>query len=62
MNKSSCYKCNRRYLGCHDRCKAYKDYKETLNKCKSTKDYDYLDYLKQTMFRMSGYKRKVGQF
>ncbi|MBC8588052.1 hypothetical protein [Paratissierella segnis] len=59
--KSSCYKCNRRYLGCRDRCKAYKDYRETLSKCKSTKDYDYLDYLDGTIYRMNGYVHRRGQ-
>ncbi len=56
---SSCYKCNKRYVGCHDRCKAYKDYKETLNK--RTKDYDYLDYLDVTIYRMNGYVHRRGQ-
>ncbi len=32
---TSCKACDRRYLGCHDRCKAYKEYKEILKQRKS---------------------------
>lgn len=61
MNKSSCYDCKRRYVGCHSRCQAYKDFKETLEKRKEPADRDLAEYLKQAYYKMSGYKYKRGQ-
>lgn len=53
---TQCRDCNRRYIGCHDRCQIYKDYKLLNNKKLKTKQEigKFEEYLQDAIKRMKG--------
>lgn len=53
---TQCRDCNRRYIGCHDRCQTYKDYKLLNNKKLKTKQEigKFEEYLQDAIKRMKG--------
>lgn len=55
---TKCYDCKRRYIGCHDRCQAYKDYKKSIEKQSMQSDTEYLHYVRGAIKRMINYKNK----
>lgn len=55
---TECYDCKRRYIGCHDRCQAYKDYKKSIEKQSMQSEVEYLHYVRGAIKRMTNYKNK----
>lgn len=53
---TQCRDCSRRYIGCHDRCQTYKDYKQSINKASKQKqdNAEYKMYLTDAIKRMKG--------
>ena len=53
---TQCRDCNRRYVGCHDRCQTYKDYKASISKSDKLKqqNYEFDMYLQDAIKRMKG--------
>ena len=53
---TQCRDCNRRYIGCHDRCQIYKDYKLLNNKKLKTKQEigKFEECLQDAIKRMKG--------
>lgn len=54
-----CYKCEKRYLGCHDRCSKYQEFRQNRNKFlkeqrkRNDLKYDYYYYKRDAIKRMS---------
>ena len=53
---TQCRDCNRRNIGCHDRCQIYKDFKLLNNKKHKRKqeNYKFEEYLQDAIKRMKG--------
>ena len=51
---SPCFNCEVRELGCHDRCKEYKKYREKIDKAAECRreDYDYIGYVVEKYKRL----------
>lgn len=47
----SCKDCTRRYVGCHERCTAYKDYKAVLDKKKGRASTEYQEYTSEVLYK-----------
>lgn len=56
--KATCYKCDKRHLGCHDRCTSYLDAKKAIEKPDKTGDYQYSEYFEIAAKRM----KRTGSF
>jgi hypothetical protein len=58
-NTPPCYNCEKRYLGCHDYCDKYQEFRQNRNKLlneqrKRTKiECDYYYYVRDAIKRMS---------
>lgn len=58
---TNCYNCKKRYIGCHDRCQAYKDYRKSLQKIDNTDVQEYINYVRGAIHRMTNYTNKGSQ-
>lgn len=54
MKQSTCANCEKRHLGCHDKCEEYQEYKKQLAEIKKAKE---LENVKDTF----AYLRKIGR-
>jgi len=54
-----CYNCEKRYLGCHDYCDKYQEFRQNRNKLLNEQrkrnylKYDYYYYIRDAIKRMS---------
>lgn len=55
---TECYDCKRRYIGCHDRCQAYKDYRKSIEKRNMKHEEEYMHYVRGAISRMTNYQNK----
>ncbi len=59
MRTSPCYNCEKRYLGCHDYCNKYQEFRLNRNlllekqRKRNYLKYDYLNYKYNAIKRMS---------
>lgn len=58
----TCKDCKRRYIGCHDRCETYHDFKQSIKKPSREGEVDYNIYRESSgkrMKRTGGIRRKI---
>ena len=64
MIEGPCYKCEKRFIGCHSSCLDFKDYRQKLDviNAKKNKYYEeqanYAKYVVEARKRMNGYRKR----